>query len=88
MAKEWEHGQGGYTNHKCRCPICTEAATSYGARRKLERAELLRNDPSAAPHGLASTYGNYNCRCRPCTNAWTTEARNRRQAKAEEAKRV
>ena len=29
----------GYTQHGCRCPICSEAAADYGRRRRAERSE-------------------------------------------------
>jgi hypothetical protein len=32
--KEWAHGVSGYTNHRCRCKICTAAQTKYKAARR------------------------------------------------------
>ena len=41
LSKEFEHGRSAYTNHGCRCEICTEKATAahteYMKRRPEQR---------------------------------------------------
>ena len=59
------HGQGGYTNHACRCPVCKRGNADYQLAYKARRSLETEN----APHGTYSAYTNWKCRCRPCKDA-------------------
>lgn len=73
------HGTlNGYSNLGCRCAECRAAKADETRRRRAERRQRLRDDPSIVRHGLAVTYSNWCCRCRPCTDAWAIYIRVRR----------
>jgi hypothetical protein len=44
---DFTHGAGGYSNHGCRCPVCTKANTerinAYRRRRQQRTGERLVN---------------------------------------------
>lgn len=82
---EWKHGGSAYVNHKCRCSVCTEAHRVTMAKRKAERAAIVKESglPSHIKHGR-NAYGNWGCRCEVCTAAHTQyraqlRAKERRQ---------
>jgi hypothetical protein len=70
------HGTAStYSNHSCRCPDCTAAATA--ARAAWTRS--LQDRPFAdVPHGTKSGYQNWRCRCGSCTSAQAMAARQQR----------
>lgn len=76
----WEHGGYSYTNHKCRCDVCTAAHTEMQAAYRADRhGTIVPKDI----HGKYPTYTNWGCRCKACTDAWATynrELRARRKA--------
>lgn len=37
IAKGIEHGMGGYTNHRCRCDVCTEANRRHHVKYRKKR---------------------------------------------------
>lgn len=47
------------------------------------RKERLAADPTAAPHGVISTYRNWGCRCVQCVQANTLAVANARKAMRE-----
>jgi hypothetical protein len=57
------HGENGYANYSCRCPVCKEG------RRLVIRERAARLAPDDPRHGSASTYANHGCRCDACTEA-------------------
>lgn len=61
------HGtDGGYSNHKCRCPDCRAAHAAYLAD---YRGRIRASTPfHKIPHGN-NGYCNYACRCLTCTDA-------------------
>lgn len=88
-----KHGTyGGYSNHGCRCELCTLANRTYKQnyyRRKtgsgprkptVERCPRSRGGvcPHDVPHGSYSTYANHGCRCRECRDAWNHYIRDLR----------
>lgn len=75
-----DHGSAStYTNHKCRCDECRRAWAECVQRRKIDRAGILAEDPTAAEHGKETTYSNWSCRCDPCTEARRIADRARRE---------
>lgn len=70
-----KHGLGGYTNHRCRCEICTAAHTAYQVAWK--GGVRARTPPDAPDHGTYARYCNYGCRCGPCRAANTARGRSR-----------
>lgn len=50
------------------CATCARARQRERGRR---RAELIKADPSLAPHGVVTTYSNWKCRCEPCKAKWS-----------------
>jgi phosphoribosyl 1,2-cyclic phosphodiesterase len=62
----WHGTVGGYTNHDCRCPECTEAFRMGMAK---YRARLQARPIPEKVHGTNSGYTNYGCRCPECTEA-------------------
>lgn len=61
----WRHGTNtGYHAHKCRCPECTAAATTYERarrqkRRGLPRGQRVRDHDDAIDTLLAVLHGYY-----------------------------
>ena len=68
-----KHGFSGYTNHRCRCDICTEG-------NRLHHAQLRLVGREPPEHGTPNGYNNYSCRCDPCTEAQSEYTRARRKA--------
>lgn len=80
------HGKySTYTNQRCRCDECREAArVRMGSYRKARFAtRVMVNGRLVAPglpkesHGKEGTYTNHGCRCQPCTTAQREAARAR-----------
>lgn len=78
--KDFKHGPFGYTNHACRCDICTEGNR---VRNKSNRESRYNNREQHkdgymynpyANHGTTTGYQSYGCRCPACTKA-STDAR-------------
>lgn len=81
----FEHGAHAYTNHKCRCEVCTGAWRVYTRELRARRRAALIDGCVNEEHikHNAATYANYGCRCEVCTGAKTAatrQARQRRQA--------
>jgi hypothetical protein len=57
---------GGYTNHRCRCELCTAAQREYQQRLRARYLERPREDLA---HGTYNAYANYGCRCDACREA-------------------
>lgn len=65
-AESWHGTLNGYSNRKCRCSGCRQAAAANMRRYK----EQLKTKPVPPHvHGTANGYGNYGCRCQSCTTA-------------------
>jgi hypothetical protein len=63
----YPHGNHNrYFSDKCRCPLCTKAATEYS---KTKRYQRYLTPHELIPHGTANGYKNYKCRCKPCQKA-------------------
>lgn len=81
------HGTHARYVRGCRCLPCTDANTTYLAKRKRQRkAEAAANGlPDSVVHGY-STYANWGCRCGVCRAAWSAymskRAKTYRYAKA------
>jgi hypothetical protein len=75
------HGAGRYA-HGCRCDVCRKGNTAKGNEQRRVRAARLKEDPTLAPHGRASTYLNWMCRCNECITASTTAHRKSNKGKA------
>lgn len=70
--REDEHGrQSTYSNHNCRCELCTIAWNSYCAGRKSARRNKDDVLDDTFEHGLASTYQR-GCGCPECKAAQST----------------
>lgn len=63
------HNASTYTNHRCRCAVCTASWRVHMAQQRENRKARLREDPSLAVHGSPSTYTNWGCRCDECRKA-------------------
>ncbi len=64
------HGTvGSYTNHRCRCPDCTEAWRRYCIEDYLPRIRAVGLPIGDARHGTYNGYYNYRCRCDECRAA-------------------
>lgn len=81
------HGKySTYTNQRCRCDECREAArVRMGSYRKARFAtRVMVNGRLVAPglpkgsHGKEGTYTNHGCRCPRCTEAWAEASLARR----------
>ena len=66
-----------YTNHKCRCDLCTEAYREY--HEKYRRAKGHSRQKKAA-HGSFTMYNGHKCRCPPCKQAGSRYYEERRRA--------
>lgn len=73
--REFVHGYGGYTNHKCRCDICRNAnreqrasARAFWRKERTQmRAAGFEHVVVGITHGI-SGYTNYSCRCNVCVS--------------------
>ena len=63
------HGTNLAYKRGCRCMTCRAAHSEYRAQYRAEKKAQLAADPSAAEHGVYSTYANWMCRCDPCKAA-------------------
>lgn len=72
------HGYSAYRNSKCRCALCTQAASAYMASWRAQKSGLPEGDPR---HGTTNGYINYKCRCNDCCAANTASGRARYQAR-------
>lgn len=79
-----KHGLSRYSNHGCRCDVCTTAQReSIRARRRLYRSqrELINGrwvSPTVPVHGTDNGYTNYGCRCEDCVKKHR-ETRNKQR---------
>lgn len=71
------HGKPStYSNHSCRCEVCTKAHNAYisTARQRRLRGRMKVHGiwfaVNANEHGKSSTYSNWGCHCYPCIEAW------------------
>jgi hypothetical protein len=55
-----------YTNDRCRCVACREAASEYN---RIARLRRFAEGPPAYAHGTDNGYTNYGCRGPYCTEA-------------------
>lgn len=82
-SERWHGTSNGYTNHNCRCILCTAANSEYGRKSMAaRRAAISTDDPR---HGTNTFYESYGCRCEPCRKAHAKRERERyarRKAKA------
>jgi hypothetical protein len=76
---DFKHGESGYSNHRCRCEVCTTANAAANARYRAGRT--ARPLPPGRRHGVYTTYVNYGCRCERCKQANADKARARRAAR-------
>lgn len=77
-----EHGRSKYVGDRCRCPVCTEANSTYQVQRREKRALYVATHglPATVAHGT-SAYANWGCRCLVCTEAYRVKnAKYRRRA--------
>jgi len=70
------HNGATYTNHGCRCDVCTADHAAYQTKRNAQRraSVALRGLPETVRHG-SSAYDNWGCRCDTCRTAKTAAAR-------------
>lgn len=85
------HGNAStYRNSRyaCRCLACRRAHTKAHSDERARRTERLKEDPSLAPHGRASTYINWGCRCLDCTRVHSAKCQRyaRLRQKAQKAR--
>ncbi len=71
----------------CRCDECRAANRTELRRHRAARHARLAADPTAAPHGLSSTYDHWGCRCQPCTGAHAERLRDARTGSNHKATR-
>lgn len=74
--QRWHGTAGGYSNHKCRGPLCRRAWADY--TQDLRKRRALR-PASKIPHGV-NGYRNYGCRCGICR---TGQSKSRRKKSAD-----
>lgn len=79
---EWEHGGWSYTNHGCRCPVCTADHTAY---LREARARRMAAPTPEHVHGTNNGYRNYGCHCDRCKAAHRAERARERQRANEKA---
>lgn len=65
----------GYT-YKCRCELCSKAASEHSKRRRLEKRPPGTPRKNAAQHGTISKYAT-GCRCEICREAASAYQRKR-----------
>lgn len=84
------HGSAStYSNHKCRCDECREAARLRAievrarrfAKRVLIEGRLVAAHLPHKSHGTVGAYTNHGCRCDTCTSAMLDHLEQRTQAK-------
>jgi len=80
------HGtSGGYSNHSCRCTLCTNAnREKQNARTARVRADRVLVDGRLThPNAVHGTYGKgyigWQCRCLPCMEANRMQQQQRRR---------
>lgn len=79
----FEHGSSGYTNHKCRCPVCRAGHAEMVAARRAERRASHPEDNPLLDHGNYNTYINWGCKCAPCRTAHLANNRRYRNRRKE-----
>lgn len=65
----FEHGASGYTNHRCRCRVCTDASVAEDKRKRAARHAATAANGGIAPGNRKHnrwTYGSWHCRCETC----------------------
>lgn len=82
MKEEWHGTHGGYTNHACRCKLCTAAARRYARDKRAKNVKeyvYKKEDP----HGEHRMYQR-GCRCPECqkSNAARSATAKRLRAQA------
>lgn len=68
--------------------ICITCARARQREKGRKRAELIKADPSLAPHGVLTTYSNWRCRCADCKAVWSAYMREYHQRRVESASAV
>lgn len=68
MEEIWHGTSTGYSNHKCRCDLCSTYQKNYdkARRTRLKNAEIVGDEYW---HGTPNGYNTYNCRCYSCSQA-------------------
>jgi hypothetical protein len=86
--QKWHGTHGGYTNHGCRCDLCTAANTEkqrayrWRSGRNRPMAEYRASRTRTMNHGTRTAY-KYGCRCDECREAMRVAQANYRARKAE-----
>lgn len=68
-----DHGVSGYTHHRCRCEVCTEANRKWCLEYRRRPISEKRFQ-----HGR-SAYANHGCRCEVCRGAQRMYGRKYRE---------